>query len=271
MRPFLVVALDPRIEIGLKLGDRSIDLLAEDDAIELIEHHLVEALDDAIRLWALGLGAGVVDVLERQVELVFVVFRVAAIFRAAIGQHAGQLDLPRVIERHDVIVEEIGGGNRRLPIIELGEGDLGVGVDEGLLVDAPDPLHGADVERVLGAAIARAFALEFACASFSLLAFSSAASWLSVRTRPSWATLASRAFSRFFIVSRSWRCQTPRTPAGEIEWPSLRSSLAMRIWPYAGRSSESSTMIASTSGGGRFFRIGLRRVSSCSANSPPAS
>ena len=23
----------------------------------------------------------------------------------------------------------------------------------------------------------------------------------------------------------------PRTPAGEIEWPSLRSSLAMRIWP----------------------------------------
>ena len=24
---------------------------------------------------------------------------------------------------------------------------------------------------------------------------------------------------------------TPRTPAGEIEWPSLRSSLAMRIWP----------------------------------------
>jgi hypothetical protein len=45
------------------------------------------------------------------------------------------------------------------------------------------------------------------------------------------ATLASSALSRFFIVSRSWRCQTPRIPAGEIEWPSLRSSLAMRIWP----------------------------------------
>src|SRR6202044_3393771 len=42
------------------------------------------------------------------------------------------------------------------------------------------------------------------------------------------ATLASSALSRFFIVSRSWRCQTPRTPAGEIEWPSLRSSLAIR-------------------------------------------
>ena len=67
-----------------------------------------------------------------------------------------------VVERHDPIVEEIGGGDRRLAVIELGEGDLGVGVDEGLLVDAPDPLHVADVERVLGAAIARTFALELA-------------------------------------------------------------------------------------------------------------
>ena len=41
------------------------------------------------------------------------------------------------------------------------------------------------------------------CASFSLLAFSNATSWLSVSTRPSWATLASSALSRFFIVSRS--------------------------------------------------------------------
>jgi hypothetical protein len=48
MWPFLIVALDPGIEIALKFGDRSIDLLAEDDAIELVEHRLVEAPDDAI-------------------------------------------------------------------------------------------------------------------------------------------------------------------------------------------------------------------------------
>ena len=48
MRPFLVVALDPGIEIALEFGDRSVDLLAEGDAIELVEHRLVEALDDAI-------------------------------------------------------------------------------------------------------------------------------------------------------------------------------------------------------------------------------
>ena len=57
MRSVLIAALDPGIEVGLEFGDRSIDLLAEDDAVELIAHRLVEALDDAIRLRALGLGA----------------------------------------------------------------------------------------------------------------------------------------------------------------------------------------------------------------------
>ena len=79
-----------------------------------------------------------VDVLERQIELIFVVLGVAAIFRAAIGQHAAEPYLPRIIERHDAIVEEIGRGDRRLAVVELGEGDLGVGVDESLLVDAPN-------------------------------------------------------------------------------------------------------------------------------------
>jgi hypothetical protein len=48
MRSLLIVALDPGIEVGLEFGDRSIDLLAEDDSIELIEHRLVKPLDDAI-------------------------------------------------------------------------------------------------------------------------------------------------------------------------------------------------------------------------------
>ncbi len=42
-----------------------------------------------------------------------------------------------------------------LAIIELDEGHLGVGIDEGLLVDAPDPLQGADGEGVLRPARSR--------------------------------------------------------------------------------------------------------------------
>src|SRR3954451_12631420 len=58
MRPVLVVAPDPFIKVGLQLDDRAVDALAERDPIELVQHRLVETLDDAVRLWAFGLGAG---------------------------------------------------------------------------------------------------------------------------------------------------------------------------------------------------------------------
>ena len=67
-----------------------------------------------------------------------------------------------VVERHHPVVEDLGRGDRGLAVIELGEGDLGVGVDEGLLIDPPDALQRADIEGVLRAAIARALALELA-------------------------------------------------------------------------------------------------------------
>ena len=78
MRPFLIVTLDPAIKIDLEIGDRAVDLLAKGDAIELIEHRLVEPLDDAIRLrGSLVLVREMVDILERQVELIFVVLGIA--------------------------------------------------------------------------------------------------------------------------------------------------------------------------------------------------
>src|SRR5262249_38198504 len=45
----------------------------------------------------------------------------------------------------------------------------------------------------------------------------------SVSTRPSCALLASSALSRLFIVSRSWRSHTQRTPAGETVSPRILS------------------------------------------------
>ena len=49
----------------------------------------MEALTDAIGLWALGLGARVIDVLDREVELVLVPLWIAAILAAAVSQRAG--------------------------------------------------------------------------------------------------------------------------------------------------------------------------------------
>ena len=72
MRSSLIVFDDPSVEIGLQLVDHPVDLLAESHPIELIQHGAMEALADAVGLRALGLGAAVIDVLDRQVELVFV-------------------------------------------------------------------------------------------------------------------------------------------------------------------------------------------------------
>jgi len=45
-----------------------------------------------------------------------------------------------VIKRHHPVIEDLGCGDRGLAIIQFGEGDLGIGIDEGLLIDPPDAL-----------------------------------------------------------------------------------------------------------------------------------
>ena len=50
----------------------------------------MEALADTVGLRAVGLGARVVDVLNRQVELIGMVFDLAAILGATVGQDAQQ-------------------------------------------------------------------------------------------------------------------------------------------------------------------------------------
>ena len=77
MWPRLIIFLNPGIQVGLQLVDRTIHLLAEGDTIELVEHRFVEALADAVGLRALGFSARMIDVLDSKVELVFVPFRIS--------------------------------------------------------------------------------------------------------------------------------------------------------------------------------------------------
>src|SRR5262249_17189083 len=106
----------------------------------------MEAFTDAVGLRALGLGARVIDVLDREIQLVLVPFGIATELAAAVGQHAQQLDIVLLEERQHTVIEQIGRRDRRLAVVELGKADLGVGVDEGLLVDASNTLQVADVE-----------------------------------------------------------------------------------------------------------------------------
>ena len=90
----------------------------------------MEAFADAIGLRALGFGAAVVDVLDGQVELVFVAL-IATELGAAVGQQPRQPDAVLVIKRHHPVIEDLGRGDRCVAIVQLGEGDLGVGVVAG--------------------------------------------------------------------------------------------------------------------------------------------
>ena len=85
MRADLIVFSKPAIEVGLQLLDACVDLAAERHLIKLVEHGAVETLDDPIGLGALHLGAGVIDVFHRQVQLIFVALGCAAILGSAIG------------------------------------------------------------------------------------------------------------------------------------------------------------------------------------------
>jgi hypothetical protein len=72
MRTLIVVFGEPCIKIFLQLRDRAVELLAECYPIELVEQCFMEALADAIGLRTPRLGARVIDVLDRKVELVLV-------------------------------------------------------------------------------------------------------------------------------------------------------------------------------------------------------
>ncbi len=81
----IIVFDEPGVEVGLQLVNGVIDLLAERDPVELVQDSAMEALADSVRLRALGLGAAVIDVLDREIELVLMTLG-AAKFGAAIGQ-----------------------------------------------------------------------------------------------------------------------------------------------------------------------------------------
>ena len=92
----LVVLAEPLVEIGLRLGEAVVELFAEGDPIELVQHRLMEALADPVRPRALGFRPAVIDVFDRQIELVLMPLgvdafgrplRAAAVFAAAVGQH----------------------------------------------------------------------------------------------------------------------------------------------------------------------------------------
>lgn len=67
--------------------------------VALVERRLADPLADAVRLRAPRLRPRMVDVLQRQVQLVLVVVRHPAVLRLPIGQDPAQRDAVLLVER----------------------------------------------------------------------------------------------------------------------------------------------------------------------------
>jgi hypothetical protein len=81
MRAVLIILGQSRIQVVLEFVDRGIHRFAKGGSVELVEQRLMKPFDDAVGLRTLGLGSGVINVLNRQVQRVFLAFRVAAIIQ----------------------------------------------------------------------------------------------------------------------------------------------------------------------------------------------
>ena len=163
-------------------------------------------------------------------------------------------------ERQHSVVEDLGGGDRRLAVIELGEGHLGVGVDEGLLIDAAHALQRADIEGILGAAIAGAFALELAVGLLLGLGLLERGD-LGFGQQD--AFLRHLGFQRLQALFHRWSgrgaaTRSARRPARSTD-PRRFSALETRTWPQAGCSiAIVDHRLSRSRRGVRFFSIGLR-------------
>ena len=72
-------------------------------------------------------------------------------------------------EGNDAIIQHVGRDQGIFAVVELGKGDLGVGVDKGLLIDPADALDRADIVGVLRSQIARMSGFDLAMRFFFLL------------------------------------------------------------------------------------------------------
>ena len=85
MSSFIVVVRQPLVQIFLQLLQRLVQFFAEGHLIKLVQDRLMEPLADPIRLRRNRFGFRVIYIINRQIELVIMVFDLAAILCATVS------------------------------------------------------------------------------------------------------------------------------------------------------------------------------------------
>ena len=86
-------------------------LAPECNLIELLQDGLVEALADAVGLRVAHLGLRMLNVIQSQIQLIVMRFRLATILRASISQNSDYAHHLFGKERQHPVIQEIGSGD----------------------------------------------------------------------------------------------------------------------------------------------------------------
>ena len=147
VRSLSVIGVHPTVKIFLQLLYRRVYLLSERNGIELVLYRSVEAFTDAVRLWAFRLDFGVVDVLNGQIQFIFMCFPVATVFSSPVSEHPHEFQVMLLEEGYHTVIEHVRRHERILSVIQLGKTDFGIGVDYRLLVNVS---YAFDIPYIIG-------------------------------------------------------------------------------------------------------------------------
>jgi hypothetical protein len=92
MRAFVVVVVDPSIQISLQRLEFLVNVLAESDFVELLFNRSVDAFADAVGFWTLSFRPRVFDVVDRREQLVVMPLETTTELGAAIRQDSDEVD-----------------------------------------------------------------------------------------------------------------------------------------------------------------------------------
>ena len=171
MGSVIVVIKQPFVQIFLEFIQVAIELFAERDLIELLQNGLVETFTNPVGLRMPGLGFGVVDVVDRQIQLIIMLFDLTAIFGAPIRQDTQHGQSVGLIERQHFVIQHIRCRDRCFGGVQFAVRHFAVSVHVSLLVNTPHAFEVADVEGVLRPQVTRVGGFDFAAGFVILLLF----------------------------------------------------------------------------------------------------
>lgn len=121
MRSFVVISLQPRIEVSLQSFNTFVESRPKNNAEEFIQHRTVEPLNETVGLWRAHLGTTMLDLIEAQIELIGMGFGPAKL-TTIVGQDGPNRQVMSLVERHYIIVDDERSRLRLFAGVEITEG-----------------------------------------------------------------------------------------------------------------------------------------------------